>query len=101
LTVAVTIIATILTHIGGGVLEAFRTRQEPRIDGLQDERDQLFDLRGTRITYRVTSIGSALAMLTYVLGQPPLMMFSLLIVCGLAGQIAGDIARLVFYRRGY
>jgi hypothetical protein len=98
--IVVTIIGTILTHIGSGIIEAIKTQQEPVIKDIQDERDQLIDLRGTRITYVVYSLGVFLAMLTFAFGQPALVMFSLLILAGLVGQIVGDLSRLVLYRRG-
>ena len=101
LAVIVTIFATILTHILSAIIHAIRTGEEkPDIEDIEDERDQLIDLRGTRVTYFVTSIGGFLSMLTFVLGQPPLVMFSLLIFFGVLGQILGDILRLVLYRRG-
>ena len=99
--IVVTIIGTILTHIGSGILEAIKTQKEPVIEDIQDERDRLIDLRGTRVTYILYSIGVFLAMLTFALGQPPLVMFSLLIFFGLVAQIIGDISRLVLYRRGF
>jgi hypothetical protein len=40
-------------------------------------------------------------MLTFALGQPPLVMFTLLIFFGVSAQIIGDILRLVLYRRGF
>jgi hypothetical protein len=40
-------------------------------------------------------------MLTFVLGQPPLVMFSLLIFFGLLAQIIGDTSRMILYRRGF
>jgi hypothetical protein len=40
-------------------------------------------------------------MLTFVLGQPPLVMFSLLIFFGLVAQVSGDVLRLYLYRRGF
>jgi hypothetical protein len=101
LAVVVTIVATILAHIGFGIVETARTGQEPSISDLQDERDKLIDLRGTRITYLVTSVGGFFAMLTFVLGQSPLVMFSLLIVFGVLGQVIGDASRLYLYRRGF
>ena len=101
LAVIVTIVATILTHVGSGVLQAIRTNEEPEIDDVQDERDRYIDLRGTRITYSVSSIGVFLAMLTYVFDQPPLVMFSLLIFFGVVAQIIGDLSRLYLYRRGF
>ena len=101
LAVVVTIFATILTHIVSAIIHAIRTGQEsPDIEDIEDERDQLIDLRGTKVTYFVTSIGGFLSMLTFVLGQPPLVMFTLLIFFGVLGQILGDVLRLVLYRRG-
>jgi hypothetical protein len=101
LAIVVTILLTILAHIGSGIVSAIRTNEEPTIEDIQDERDQLIDLRGTKITYIVSSIGVFLSMLTFVFGQPPLVMFSLLILFGLVAQITGDVSRLVLYRRGF
>ena len=102
LAVLVTVFATILTHIVSAILQAIRTgEQNPKIEDFEDERDRLIDLRGTRVTYLVSSIGAFLSMLTYVLGQPPLVMFTLLIFFGVVAQIVGDIGRLYLYRRGF
>ena len=101
LAILVTIFATILTHIVSNIIQAIKTKEEPDIEDVQDERDQLIDLRGTKITYFVSSIGVFLSMLTFVFGQPPLVMFALLIFFGLVAQIIGDISRLVLYRRGF
>ena len=102
LAVVVTVAATVLTHIVTTIIEVIRTGDEdPKIEDFEDERDKLIDLRGTRVTYFVSSIGSLLAMLTFVLGQPPLVMFSLLILSGVVAQVVGDISRLYLYRRGF
>jgi hypothetical protein len=101
LAIVVTILATILTHIGSGIIQAIKTKEEPHIEGIQDERDRLIDLRGTKITYFVSSIGVFLSMGTFVLGRPPLVMFTLLIFFGVVAQIIGDISRLYLYRRGF
>jgi hypothetical protein len=101
LAVVVTIFATILTHIVSGIFEAIRTKAEPNIANVQDERDRLIDLRGTKVTYLVSSIGAFLSMLTFVLGQPPLVMFSLLVFFGVVAQVVGDLSRLYLYRRGF
>src|SRR6266542_2277620 len=72
LAVVVTIFATILTHIVSAIIHAIKTGEEkPDIEDIEDERDKLIDLRGTKTTYLVASIGSFLSMLTFVLGQPP------------------------------
>lgn len=97
--VVITIFGTILTHILFAILEAIRTREEPEIENTEDERDVLIDLRGTTVSHRASGLGVLLAMLTFALGQPPLIMFTLLILFSLVAQLIGDIARLVLYRR--
>ena len=102
LAVIVTILATILTHIGSAIIHAIKTGEEKSsMEDIEDERDRLIDLRGTKVTYFVSSIGVFLSMLTFVFGQPPLVMFTLLIFSGLAAQVIGDVSRLVLYRRGF
>jgi len=101
LAVVGTILATIFTHIVGGIVHKVRTNEDPHIEDIQDERDQIIDLKGTRIAYTFSSIGVALSMLTFVFGQPPLIMFSLLIFFGVLAQVIADIWRLTLYRRGF
>jgi hypothetical protein len=101
LAILVTIFATILTHIVSAIIQAIKTKKEPDIEDIADERDQLIDLRGTKVTYITSSIGVFLSMLTFAFGQPPLVMFTLLIFFGVVAQIIGDISRLYLYRRGF
>lgn len=99
--IVVTILGTILTHIVSAIIQAIKTKQEPDIRDIQDERDTIIDLRGTKITYVASSLGVFLAMLTFAFGQPPLVMFTLLVFFGLLAQVIGDISRLYLYRRGF
>ena len=102
LALGVTLAATILTQLFSAALEARKTGDAPvAINDFEDERDRLIDLRGTKLTYSVSSLGVFVAMLTFVLGQPPLVMFGLLIFFGVLAQIIGDIARLLLYQRGF
>jgi hypothetical protein len=102
LAIVVTILGTILTHIVSTIIEAIRTGNEnPKVEDIQDERDQLIDLKGTKVTYTVSSIGVFFAMLAFFFEQPPLVMFTLLILSGVVAQIVGDISRLMLYRRGF
>jgi hypothetical protein len=97
-----TILVTIFTHILSVITNAIKTSEEdPKIEDIQDERDQLINLRGTKVTYSVSSIGVFTTMLTFAFVQPPLVMFSLLIFFGIFAQIVGDISSLVLYRRGF
>ena len=98
--IVVTIIGIILTHgIPAAVKRARTGDLKSEIDDTIDERDQRIDLEGTNLTYRITSLGTFVAMLTFALGQSPLVMFSLLIFFSLLGQIAGDALRLKRYQQ--
>lgn len=96
-----TIIATIFTHILGAIVHEIKTNEEPHIEDIQDERDQMIELKGVRVAYTFSSIGVALSMLTYVLGHPPLVMFTLLIFFGVLAQVVADIWKLSLYRKGF
>ena len=97
LAVFATLLGIIFTH---GVSLAINRQRVDEVDDLVDERDLRIDREGTHLTYQVTSIGSFIAMLLFAIGLSPLIMFSLLIVSGLLGQIAGDIKRLRLYQQG-
>ena len=100
--IIVTVVGMILTHIVSAIVIVLQTGDDnPEIEDIEDERDKLIDLKGTKITYSITSIGSFFAMLTFALGQSPLIMFTLLIFFGLVAQVIGDITRLTLYRRGF
>ena len=102
LAIIVTIVGMILTHIVSAIVIAIQTGDDdPDIEDVEDERDKLIDLRGTKVTYTIASLGTFLAMLTFVFGQDALIMFTLLIFFGIIAQIIGDIARLLLYRRGF
>lgn len=102
LSIVVTVVGMILTHIVSAIVIAIQTGDDdPDIEDLEDERDKLINLRGTKFTYGIASFGTLIAMLTFALGQSPLVMFALLIFFGLVAQITGDLTRLVLYRRGF
>lgn len=102
LTIVLTIINTILFHIASAFVQAVQTggEEEPDIDSLEDERDYNIKLKGTRIAYIVFSIGVLIAMGTMVIGQPPLVMFSIIILTNILAEIVSDIAQLIFYNQG-
>jgi hypothetical protein len=99
-TIVVNIVGMILAHTLFAVAQAIQTRGEPEIENIEDERDKLIKLKGTRIAYFVLSIGVFLSMLTLVFGQPALVMFSLLIFFSIFSEIVADISRLIYSRRG-
>jgi hypothetical protein len=107
---AVTVIATILVVIVGSILAnvlssiLYAIRNNGREPGdqqfIEDERDKLFDLKGDRVSYITFALGVLAAMLTFVFGQPPLVMFSLIIFFSILAQVFGDIAKISLYRSG-
>ena len=102
LEIAVTILGTILAHILSAIVQSVQTGgEEPEIDEVKDERDTLIGLKGSRIAYVASSIGIFIAMLTFVFGQPALVMFSLIILAGVVAQIIADVSKLYLYRRGF
>jgi len=101
LTIIIIIIGTVVTHIISTIIQVIKTgEKEPKIEDIKDERDKLIDLKGTMLTYYISSIGGLIAMLTFVMGQPAIIMFSLLILFGLISQIIGDVLRIIQYRKG-
>ena len=106
---AVVIVATILVNILGNILasivlaiaHAIRTRSEQVERYVEDERDRLIDLKGTKIAYITFSIGVFIAMLAFILGQSGLVMFALIVFFSSLAEIVGSIYQIVQYRRGF
>jgi hypothetical protein len=102
LTIGLTIIGTIATHIGSAVTQAVNNPGiEPEIDSVEDERDQIIKLKGTNMAYIISSVGVGAAMLSLVLGADALVMFNILILVGLFANIGENVTKLVLYGRGF
>ena len=99
--IIVTIIGSILTNILLSIVHAIKTRSEQDERFIEDERDQLIGLKGSKVSYIAFSIGVLIAMLTFAFGQPPLVMFSLLILSSITAEIIGDVSQLYLYRKGF
>ncbi len=99
-TILVNIVASILTNIVLTIVQAIKTKTKPDERFIADERDKMIGLKGMRNSYITFSVGVFLSMLTFVLGQPPLVMFSLIVFSAILAEIIGDFSQLYFYRRG-
>jgi hypothetical protein len=99
--IVVNIIGNILTHILLSIVHAIKTRSEHVEKYIEDERDYLIGLKGDKVSHITFSIGVLIAMLTFAFGQPPLVMFSLLILSSIVAEIIGDISQLYLYRKGF
>ena len=96
-----TILGSILTNILLSIVHAIKTRSDQEERFIEDERDNLIGLKGSKVSYITSSIGALIAMLTFAFGQPPLVMFSLLILSSIAAEIIGDLSQLYLYRKGF
>jgi len=104
----IVIVASIVLNIAGNILaniviniiHAIQTQSYKEVRLVEDERDKLIILKGTSVSYVAFLIGVLIAMLTFVFGQPPLVMFSLIIFFSLLAEICGDLAQFYFYSRG-
>lgn len=99
--IIVNIIGSILTNILLAIVDAIRTRAQKTESFIADERDKLISLKGTKIEYIAFSIGILIAMLTFVSGQSPLVMFALIVFSGIIAEIVSDITQIYLYRRGF
>lgn len=99
-TIIVTIAGNILINIVLSIVYAIRTGGKEYDRFIEDERDKLIDLKGSKVAYITFSVGVLVAMLTFAFGQPPLIMFSLIIFFSITAEIAGSLAQLYLYRRG-
>jgi len=100
-TIIVNIIGNILTNILLSIVHAIKTRSEHVEKFIEDERDKLIGLKGSKVSYIAFSLGVLASMLTFAFGQPPLVMFSLLILSSILGEIIGDISQLYLYQKGF
>jgi hypothetical protein len=99
--IIVNISANILTNIVLSIVHAIRTGKEEAERFIEDERDKLIELKGTKFSYIIFSVGVLIAMITFVVGQPALVMFSMIVFFAILAEIVGDIVQIVLYRRGF
>ena len=102
LTIILIIFNTILFHIFNAIFQAIISggTEEPNVDSVEDERDEIIKLKGTNVAHIIYGIGIFFGMLTMVLGQSPLVMFSILILAGVISEIASTAAQLIYYSKG-
>lgn len=98
--IVLNILGNIITAITINVAHAIKTNSNQEVRLLNDERDKLIELKGVRVAYFTSSIGIFLSMLSFVLDQPALVMFSLLLLFSLIAEILGDVSQFYFYNRG-
>ena len=98
--IVLNIAGNILTYIAVHIAHAIKTQSAKEVRLVEDERDKLISLKGTQVSYIAFSFGVLIAMLTFVLGQPPLLMFSLIIFFSLLAEVSGNLAQFYYDSRG-
>jgi hypothetical protein len=98
--IALNIVGNILTIIVINIVHAIQTQSDKEVRMLEDERDKLIGLKGTQVSYIAFSLGVLASMLAFVIGQPALVMFSLIIFFSLLAEIIGDLSQFYFESRG-
>lgn len=67
---------------------------------ITDERDKLIELKATRISLIVFSIGFILALVTQVTSMSHHMFFITLIIFGVFSEIVSETVTIIYYRKG-
>jgi len=96
--IPVTIVAKIIIHIIFSIINTITTKEkEP---SFFDELDKLIELKATRNSHYVFTVGFVLSMVPLVMDMSPSVMFVILILSGLLSEIVGVSTQLYLYRRG-
>lgn len=97
--IPITIVAQIVIHIIFAIINKIVTNQD--METRSDERDKLITLKSIRISHAVFTAGFMLSMVFLVMGMPPYSMFITLIASGFVSSIVSEIAKIIFYRKGF
>jgi hypothetical protein len=96
--IAASVVIKIIIYIIFSIINTITTNEEE--PSIVDERDRLVELKSTRNSLYVFTVGIFIAMGSLVMGKPPSVMFILFFVAGIAVGMVGDISQFYFYRRG-
>jgi hypothetical protein len=99
--VASTIVGTILISIGTAIKAEVTGEGSVKDIDRSDERDTGIDRRGELVGYYVSSAGVLLALVLAMLRQDQFWIANGLYLFMLIGSIASSVAKIVLYRRGF
>jgi hypothetical protein len=97
--IPLSILAQIIIHIVFAIINKIVTNED--IPVLSDERDKLIELKTIRLSHWIFIGGFLLAMGSQAAGMEPWIMFLTLILSGFTATIVSEIARIIFYRKGF
>ena len=93
--IAVNIAVSIIFNI------VYTMATQEKVSSVADERDKLIELSALRYALYVFAAGFFLAMGALVIGQPPSIMFIVLMCSGYGSGLVGNISQLYLYRKGF
>lgn len=93
------IIIMIIFAIGDNIAAEIKGEEVDDYD-IVDERDKLIELRSTRVSLIIFSLGFILALVTLAIELNPTVFFVLMIGFGFLSDIASEAAKLISYSRG-
>jgi len=92
------IVVQIVIHILFAIINKVITNED--LDGREDERDKLIELKSLRVSYWVFIAGFTLAMGSMALGLQPWVMFVSYLASGFIAEIASGTVKIFYYRKG-
>lgn len=96
--IPVAISALIVIQILYAIVNKIITRED--ISTQDDERDKLIELKASRVSHWVFTLGFIVAMGLLAFGIQPYVMFIILFASGFGASIISELVKLYYYRRG-
>jgi hypothetical protein len=94
----VAIIAQIIIHIVFAIINKMVTNED--MPTTNDERDKIIELKSTRVSHWIFTLGFILAMGSQAIDMKPWVMFVTLISSGFVSSIVSELTSFYFYRQG-
>jgi len=97
--IPVAIAAQIVIHILFAIANKIVTNEN--IDLIEDERDKMIELKSIRISHWIFTFGFLMSMGSQAIGMQPWIMFVTLILSGFFSSVISEIAKIIYYRKGF
>lgn len=107
ISVVVLIVIHIIFHVLLSISVAMKNKnangkeieKEIELQMVEDERDQLIELKALRIGYKITGIGFVAGLLALFLGSTAAVMLNIMFISGWVGTIAEGLVQFYYYRK--
>lgn len=96
--IGISVVARIIIYIIFHIINAIATREQDV--PVEDERDKLIQLKSTRNSYLVFTIGFVLGITSLAFGMPVYTIFLVFLVSGLLSEIFENSSQIYYYRKG-